>query len=167
LDFLRARVAAASTSWASAEARRFVFVRVRGGGVKIVSTAFLVRAEDVNKDCTPLPFGAAQQYLHHRRAHADPRPSPHSFPPYSNSHPSLTTSSYRPLSASEKPRPARERSYVTTNTTSTRSKLFRLPLCLLLLRLRHLKRIPRPSDCGLGCGCGSSIPSMKKTPACF
>jgi hypothetical protein len=45
LDFLRARVAAASASWASAEARRVVFVRLRGGGVKIVSTAFLVRAE--------------------------------------------------------------------------------------------------------------------------
>jgi hypothetical protein len=52
--------------------------------------------------------------------------------------------------------------YVTPNTTGTSSQLSRL---LLLLRLRRLNGISRPSDCGPGCACGSTIPSMKKTPA--
>jgi hypothetical protein len=60
--------------------------------------------------------------------------------------------------------------YVTTNTTGTSSQLFRLLLLLLLLlllRLRRLNGIPWSSDCGPGCACGSTIPSMKKTPARF
>jgi hypothetical protein len=86
--------------------------------------------------------------------------------PCAISHPLSTTSWYRPLSESEKPRLARERT--SPNTTGTRSQLFGLLLLLLLLlllRLRHLNGIPRPSDCGPGWGCGGTILSMKKTPA--